>query len=98
MAAARSFGQVQETKPFLSSLAAPQGAPLYTTYAARMERSEFTLDKGYHFVFYDSTRGADFTNEMAGDMCVAFKRGSKYVYAEQICTGGRLSMHPTRTW
>ena len=81
MAAARSFGQVQETKPFLSSLAAPQGAPLYTTYAARMERSEFTLDKAYHFVYYDSTRGADFTNEMAGDMCVAFKRGSQYVYA-----------------
>jgi hypothetical protein len=72
--------QAQEGKPFLSTLAATQESPLFTTYAARMERSEFTLDKGYHFVFYDSTRGADFVNETAGDICLAFKSAGKYVY------------------
>ncbi|RPH37417.1 hypothetical protein EHM92_02745, partial [bacterium] len=76
-----SLAQVPEARTYLSSLSARQDSPLYTTYAARMERSEFTLDKGYHFVFYDSTRGADFTNEMAGDICVGFKMGSRYVYA-----------------
>ena len=81
LAASCSIGQAQGVRPYLSSLAARQESPLYTTYAARLERSEFTLDKGYHFLFYDSTRGADFTNEMAGDICLGFKMGSKYVYA-----------------
>ncbi len=76
---ALSFSQPRP--PFLSSLSATKDAPLYTTYAAPMERSEFTLDKGYHFVFYDSTRGADFTNAAGGDICLGFKMGSKYVYA-----------------
>ena len=35
-------------RPFLSSLQATKDAPLFTTYAAAMERSEFTLDEGYH--------------------------------------------------
>ena len=71
----------QNPRPFLSSLAATKDSPLFTTYAAPMARSEFTLDKAYHFVFYDSTRGADFTNELGGDLCLAFKKGGKYVYA-----------------
>jgi hypothetical protein len=81
MIVSSSLAQVEPARPFLSSLAATADAPLFTTYAARMERSEFTLDKGYHFVFYDSTRGADFTNELAGDICLGFKMGGKYVYA-----------------
>jgi hypothetical protein len=71
----------QEARPFLSSLSATKDSPLFTTYAAPLARSEFTLDKGYHFVYYDSTRGVEFTNEQAGTLCLAFKKGSKYVYA-----------------
>jgi hypothetical protein len=66
----------QKTRVFLSDLSGTDASPLYSSYAARIEHSEFMLDKGYHFVFYDSTRGADFTNEMAGDICVGFKTGS----------------------
>ncbi len=71
----------QVAPPYLSNLHATKDSPLYTTYAAAMARSEFTLDKGYHFVFYDSTRGADFTNETGGSLCLAFKKNGKFVYA-----------------
>jgi len=60
---AASIAGAQARGPYLSNLKATRSSPIYTTYAAPMERSEFTLDKGYHFVFYDSTRGADFANE-----------------------------------
>ena len=71
----------QQTGPFLSNLQATAGSPLFTTYAAATERSEFTLDEGYHFLFYDSTRGADFITDNAGDLCVGFRKGSQFVYA-----------------
>ena len=70
----------QDTKPYLSNLSASKNSPLYTTYAATMERSEFTLDEGYHFVFYDSARGADFVTDNAGDWCLALRSGSSLVY------------------
>lgn len=66
---------------FLSNLNATKNDPLFTTYAAALPRSEFTLDQGYEFVFYDSARGADFTTDTAGDWCMAFKMGAEYVYA-----------------
>ena len=69
-----------QQKPFLSNLNDTKHSPLYTTYAAAMERSEFTLDEGYHFLMYDSTRGADFTTDNAGDWSLAFRKGTKYVY------------------
>lgn len=68
-----------QQKPFLSNLNATKNSPLYTTYAAAMERSEFTLDEGYHFLFYDSTRGADFITDNAGDWSLGFRKGTKYV-------------------
>ncbi|MBU0711008.1 hypothetical protein KKA87_03665, partial [bacterium] len=65
---------------YLSNLSATKDSPLFTTYAAAMERSEFTLDEGYHFLFYDSSRGIDFTTDTGGDLCLAFKTGADYVY------------------
>jgi hypothetical protein len=62
-------------------LAAGADSPVLTTYAAAIERSEFTLDKGYHFAFVESADGADFTNAQGGDLCLAFRRGGKTVYA-----------------
>lgn len=71
----------QSPAPFLSRLNAPADAPVFTTYAAAMKRSEFTLDKGYHFSFADTNGGADFTNALGGDICIAFRKDGKYVYA-----------------
>lgn len=76
---AQVVAYAQQTKPYLSNLPATKNSPLYTTYAAAMERSEFTLDEGYHFLFYDSTRGADFITDNAGDWSLGFRRGTKYV-------------------
>lgn len=73
-------GFAQNNKPFLSSLSATKDSPLYTTYAAAMERSEFTLDEGFHFMFYDPEQGIDFTTDTGGDWCLAFKQGANYVY------------------
>jgi len=70
----------QKPAPFLSSLSAGGDAPIYTGYAAQLGRSEFTLDKAYHFVYNDTSRGADFTNDAGGDLCLAFAMGGKYVY------------------
>ncbi|GAB4378786.1 MAG: hypothetical protein Kow0042_27560 [Calditrichia bacterium] len=70
----------QENPIILSHLQATKDTPIYTTYAAAMERSEFTLDEGYHFMFYDSARGLDLTTDTGGDLCLAFKRGADYVY------------------
>jgi len=74
-----SFVFYAQQKPLLSNLNATKNSPLYTTYAAAMERSEFTLDEGYHFLFYDSTRGADFITDNAGDWSLGFRKGTKYV-------------------
>ena len=81
-----------EPKPFLSQLHATKESPLYTTYAAAMKRSQFVLDEGYHFVFYDSTKPLEFTNRNSGDFGTAFKVGSNFIcslnqfYKEPVIT------------
>lgn len=71
----------QTAPPYLSTLQATRESPLYTTYAAAMERSEFLLDEGYHFRFYDPARGAEFTTDNAGTWSVGFRKGSRFVHA-----------------
>ncbi len=71
-----STGQAQ----FLSNLHANADTPLFTTYAAAKSRSEFALDEGYHFTYYDTTRGVDFTTDAGGDWDLAFTRDSNFVY------------------
>ncbi len=75
------------THPYLSSLHATKDSPIYTTYAAAMQRSEFTLDVGYHMVFYDSSRGIEFQNQKGGSWSVAFaklKHGQRPRYASEL--------------
>ncbi len=56
-------------------------SPVYTTYAAAPERSEFTLDEGYHFRFSDPDLAPAFTTDNAGDWCLGFRMGPRYVEA-----------------
>lgn len=65
--------------PFLSHLHATKDSPLYTTYAAAMERSEFTLDEGYHMMFYDSSRGIEFSTDNAGILSLGIRKGTRFV-------------------
>ena len=80
LAASSAMMLAQPGAPYLSHLNATASSPLFTTYAAAMERSEFTLDEGYHFAFYDSTRGADFVTDNAGSWSVGFRKGSRFVH------------------
>lgn len=65
---------------FLSSLSATKNDPLYTTYAAALTRSEFIVDEGYEFVWYDGIRGIDFVTDKAGNLCLGFKLGGEFRY------------------
>ena len=57
-----------QTRPFLSSLNVGPHAPLYTGYAAAMQRSSFILDQGYRFQYDTDSLGADFITEKAGNI------------------------------
>jgi hypothetical protein len=69
----------QTKQPYLSHLRATKSSPLYTTYAAAMERSEFALDEGYHLEFYDSSNGIGFTTDNAGTLSLGIRKGTQYV-------------------
>ncbi len=81
-------------QPFLSRLHATKDSPLYTTYAAAMQRSEFTLDVGYHMVFYDSTRGIEFENQKGGNWSIAFAEMSDGHRANYVSTLPSLYRQP----
>ncbi len=66
---------------YLSNLRADAAFPLYTTYAATTERSNFILDEGYHFQYYLPGSGADFVTDTGGDWCLGFRLGQQWVYS-----------------
>lgn len=65
---------------FLSNLSATKNDPVYTTYAAPLERSEFIVDEGYQFVWYDPFRGVNFETDQAGNLCLGFKLNGEFRY------------------
>lgn len=70
----------QKKATYLSSLNAGKDFPLYTTYAAAQERSDFILDEGYEFNYDQDSLGADFTTDTGGDICIGFRMNRKWVY------------------
>ena len=42
------------SQPYLSNLEADAQSALFATYAAPIERSEFIVDQGYHFRYYEA--------------------------------------------
>ena len=67
-------GQTASAQPYLSTLSATADDPLFATYAAPMERSDFIVDEGYRFKFYDPARPIQFATDHAGDLALAFRR------------------------
>lgn len=65
---------------YLSKLNAHSSDPLFTTYAAPMERSEYKIDQAYHLLWYDNERGIEFTSYDGGDVCIAFRLDSTLCY------------------
>lgn len=70
----------QSPTPFLSDLHAGQHYPIYTGYAAAMERSEFLLDEGYRLQYDVDSLGADFITDNAGNLGFAFGENNAWVY------------------
>lgn len=56
-----------EEGPYLSNLSATAADPLFATYAAPLRRSEFIVDEGYQFKFYEANEGLRFATDHAGD-------------------------------
>lgn len=75
-----AFNGAAQDKPFLSNLNADKNTPVFTTYAAAKERSNFILDEGYSFRFQADSLGADFITDTGGDLCLSFKMNGKWVY------------------
>ena len=66
---------------FLSHLSAGPHAPLYTTYAAPLSRSEYFVDEGYHLDYDSPDEGVTWTTQKAGDMALAWRLGKMSVVA-----------------
>lgn len=65
---------------FLSNLNADASTPLYTTYAASMERSEYALDEGYELKYYNDSLGIEHATDTGGDIAVGFRCNGRWIY------------------
>ncbi len=62
---------------YLSKLKATKTDALFTTYAAPVSRSEYKLDQGYQFQWYDPENGVEMVSEVGLNVGVAFMAGNK---------------------
>jgi hypothetical protein len=80
------------SQAYLSNLNAGKNNPIYTTYAAPLDRSEFIIDEGYVFKWYDLQNGINFESDNAGSLCLGFKLNGEFryylnqFYAEPVIT------------
>ena len=58
---------------YLSNLDATKNDPIYTTYAASLSRSEYKINEGYQFVWYDPEKSMSFESIQAGELGVVYK-------------------------
>jgi len=66
-----------QAQDFLSHLSATKDDPIYATYAAPLETSEFFVDEGYRFIFYEPERGIEFETDHAGIWSTAWRMGAQ---------------------
>jgi hypothetical protein len=71
---------VLHSQAYLSNLEAGKDDPIYTTYAAPINRSEFIIDEGYIFEWYDLQDGIDFETDNGGSLCIGFKLDGEFRY------------------
>lgn len=65
--------------PYLSNLSAAKSDPIFATYAAPIDRSNYIIDEGYRFTFYDEDEGVRFSTDHSGDLGLVFRRGEETV-------------------
>jgi len=67
-----AVGQVKVRDPYLRLDAKPDD-PLFTTYAAAMERSRFFADKAYFMEYFSAEKPILYSSQYAGDFTVIWK-------------------------
>lgn len=65
---------------YLSNISATREEPIFTTYAAPLSRSEYIVDEGYQFKYYEAKNGINFETDNAGNLCLAFKFNGEIRY------------------
>lgn len=65
---------------YLSNLNATKQDPLFTTYAAPLSRSEYMLDQGYQFQWFDPQNGVEMVSGNGPNLGIAFSIGGKIKY------------------
>jgi hypothetical protein len=68
------------SQAYLSNIEAGKDDPIYTTYAAPLNRSEFIVDEGYTFKWYDLQKGINFETDNGGSLCIGFKLNGEFCY------------------
>jgi len=68
---------------YLSHLQVSSEDPLYSTYAAPLERSSYKLDQGYQMLWNDPGRGIDFISSDGPNLGMAFGIGDQVRYTLQ---------------
>ncbi|MFQ6617595.1 MAG: hypothetical protein ACE5QV_02805, partial [Fidelibacterota bacterium] len=65
---------------YLSNLTATKDDPIFTTYAAPLSRSEFIVDEGYQFKFFQDDNGINFETDKGGYLSMVFKLNGEVRY------------------
>ena len=63
---------------YLSNLKATRNSPIFTTYAAPMESSNYVLDQGYRFMWTHPQEPLGFTTQHAGVLFLAFEKDQEF--------------------
>jgi hypothetical protein len=79
--ACSAVAQVTVSDPYLRIHAAGN-APLFTTYAAAMQRSRFFADKAYFMDYFSPDRPMTYASQYAGDFAVVWKVNNVVVNAK----------------
>lgn len=66
--------------PYLSNLRVKPNDPLFATYAAPIRRSEYIVDEGYRFKFYEDSSAIRFDTDHAGSWGLALRKNGAYRY------------------
>jgi hypothetical protein len=71
------FGNFMYSQAYLSNIFFNEDNPVYSTYAASLERSEYILNQSYQMVWFDPEKPVSFDSQQWGSWSVIFRRGDE---------------------
>jgi len=64
---------------YLSNLSTKKSQPIYTTYAAPIDRSDYKLDQAYTLMWFNENQNIEFTSKDGGSFGMAFIMNGKLI-------------------